>query len=235
LQEEDTLNMQQSRPEDHLKDFKQMVESYRSPLIRYCMLLTKSLWEAEDLVQETFLKVYSRVDESSHKEVTKSFLFRIAYHSWIDRLRKERKYGSSIALDHLEIQDHSLHPFDIKMALERLVASLPATQSVILLLNNYFQYTASEISRETGMTEGAVKAILHRAHAKLKVIGANEVSDKGLTSEQMKLLEVFQYAINMGDAGRLIQAFREIKSTYSKSHPSRLRRNATIELRCLAA
>ena len=68
--------------------FLQRTESLRPVLHRYCRSLTGSVWDAEDLVQDTLLRGFAKLGEFSNPiDNPKAYLFRIATNLWVDRVR----------------------------------------------------------------------------------------------------------------------------------------------------
>jgi RNA polymerase sigma factor (sigma-70 family) len=66
------------------------MESTMRRLYRYCLSLTKSVWQAEDLVQETLLKAYKVKSYEPGRILTISFLYTIAKNLFIDEKRRRR-------------------------------------------------------------------------------------------------------------------------------------------------
>lgn len=154
--------------------FLALIEPYRASLEWYCRSITDSTWEAEDLAQDTWLKAYSMFKRyPDRNEMSKTYLFRIASNTMIDRSRKSR-----LPVQGLAEQDTATgsqpDPIEIRSAMEYLVAYLPPRQRAILLLIDVFQFTASEVAEMIHTTEGAVKSGLHRARTKLREIGRDK-------------------------------------------------------------
>src|SRR6476620_4187462 len=69
--------------------FLQRTEPLRPDLHRYCRSLTGSVWDAEDLVQDTLLRGFAKLGEFSNPiDNPKAYLFRIATNLWVDRFRR---------------------------------------------------------------------------------------------------------------------------------------------------
>lgn len=149
--------------------FNALVEPHRSDLWRYCLYLTGSAWDAEDLVQETLLKAFARLSTTFQPLAVKPYLFRIASNTWIDS--KRRAGGQDQALDDdiaAEEQHVEADPIATRAAIERIVAVLPPRQRVVCLLADVFDVRVPEIAGILGITSGAAKAMLNRARAALK-------------------------------------------------------------------
>jgi RNA polymerase sigma-70 factor (ECF subfamily) len=152
--------------EEARKAFLRLIEPVRPDLWRYCLRLTGSAWDAEDLVQETLMKAYARLTWWEPVDA-RPYLFRIASNAWIDGLRKRR--AETVELDEARATAaDTADPAETWAAMEHLVAALPPRQRVVFLLTQVFDFTAGEAAAMLGMTEGGVKAALHRARAGLK-------------------------------------------------------------------
>lgn len=151
------------------KRFDEMTIPHRPALWRYCLRLTGSAWDAEDLVQETLTRAFSRLSQFWQPLEPRPYLFRIATNAWIDGLRRHR-----LALDSLEQMPDARLPATTEdpaltlAAMEALVRLLPPRQRAVLLLTQVFEFTAGEVAAMLGSSEGAVKAALHRARERLR-------------------------------------------------------------------
>lgn len=134
---------------DLRRAFEDLTEPHRPSLWRYCLRLTGSPWDAEDLVQETLMKAFARLTLFWQPLDPRAYLFRIASNEWIDGLRR-------------------VGPADTLAAMEELVTRLPPRQRVVLLLSDDFRFRAAEVAAMIGSKEGAVKAALHRARSALR-------------------------------------------------------------------
>ncbi|WP_235288044.1 RNA polymerase sigma factor [Paenibacillus tarimensis] len=149
----------------------------RPDLQRYCRSLTRSEWEAEDLAQDTLLKVlaHTQRDEAvagpeGNREINRAYVFRTARNLWIDGYRKtgrrqlevfeEGKAGAVVHLDE--------YPHDMEELLQTLLKVLMPKTFVILLLCDVYQFTAKEAGACIDMSEVAVQVALSRARGKLR-------------------------------------------------------------------
>jgi len=146
-----------------------LMELYHPALQMYCRSLTGSVWEAEDLAQDTWFKVFKRLSQSPpERTLGKTYIYRIAMNTWIDRCRKARVSVDSLA----DVAGYAAVPhvdsFEVEAALTTLIAELPPRQRIILLLTDVLRFTAAETARLLDSTEAAVKAGLHRARQRLE-------------------------------------------------------------------
>lgn len=147
-------------------EFNECVDEYADALYRYCIGLTRSPMDADDLVQTSFGKMWEH-REGLNKKAAKNWLYRTAYHAMIDNYRKVKRakeYQNSqkeIALEmHQEIEYKDL--------LEQALIALTPEQKNLVLLRDYEGYTYKELCEITGLTMPNVKIILYRSRKKLK-------------------------------------------------------------------
>lgn len=186
-------------------DFFNQLEGYRQDLMRYCCSITGSVWDAEDLVQETMLRAMLKT-EAAQSNIPKAYLFRTASNAWIDYCRKQRLDIDSVTdIDGLKIQD-KVDQDDVKEAIEMLVNHLPHRQQAVIFLMDVFQYTAAEVAEKMEFSEGAVKALVHRARTKLTSLNQKKKgkSDPILISEEeleanVDMVDVYHNAFNRRD------------------------------------
>lgn len=154
-------------------DFNKIIDPYRYDLKRYCLKKAGTEWDAEDLFQETLIKVYKAFQQSKIKEMNKTYVFRIASNTWIDLCRKKKMKLDTLEEENLPHQYSLSNEFVVREALESLSHQLPAKQVVIVLLMDVFQFTAKETAEMIATTEGAVHTTLHRARKKLQTLARN--------------------------------------------------------------
>ncbi|TMV51996.1 RNA polymerase sigma factor [Paenibacillus mesophilus] len=154
-----------------------LVHPYRHDLYRFCKMLTRSEWDADDLVQETLVKLFT-YGRNREIPVSKSYLFRTATNAWIDICRKNKV----VLVELQELPDTAAadpDPIELHGSLELLLETLPLGQATVVLLMDVFQYTAKETAQMIDSTEGAVKAMLHRARAGIRKQAASDRMEDG--------------------------------------------------------
>jgi RNA polymerase sigma factor (sigma-70 family) len=151
-----------------------LTSPHRPALWNFCLKLTGSPWDAEDLLQDTLLKAFSRMALLGQAVDLKAYLFRIASNTWIDQKRHMKVSFSDIdaAEEYVSDQPSPGAQAEYHEAMEILVSTLPPRQRVVLLLSDMFDFKAREIAGILDTTEGAVKAALHRGREALKKLQA---------------------------------------------------------------
>lgn len=121
---------------------------------------------AEDIVQDSYEKLWKNVGNVNPEKV-KSYLFTTAYHTLIDRLRKEKR---SVYIEDLPQREegHENQFTDLKEILHHAVNQLPDIQRIVVMLRDYEGYSYNDIGEITGLSESQVKVYIYRARIFLK-------------------------------------------------------------------
>jgi len=157
-----------------LNEYNQAVNNFSDRLYRFVLKNIRDIHKAEDIVQDSYEKLWKNVDNVNFEKV-KSYLFTTAYHTMIDRIRKEKRSSFSEELN-LKEQGHENNYSDLKEILNEAVERLPELQRMVLLLRDYEGYSYKEIGEMASLSESQVKVYIYRARVFLKkYIGSMEV------------------------------------------------------------
>lgn len=179
------------------------LEELNATLHRYCLSLTNSSWDSDDLVQDTWIKALEHVKQRSHVN-PEALLLRIAKNTWIDRVRRDQTYRRILdeKLEHvlsMEETSNENSKLNIEFAFQWLLEHLSPLQRTVLLLREVYDYSVSETATKLKTTEGAVKAALHRAHKVLQSLDPEEEElvlampeDEEMTLNLQALAEAYQ-------------------------------------------
>ncbi|QDH21885.1 RNA polymerase sigma factor [Saccharibacillus brassicae] len=190
------------------KTFAALIREHGAALSAYCRFLTGCKSESEDLLQETWLKAWTAYG-AKERTWNRAYLRSIAYHAWIDRVRKVRE-ESGYEADEEATTSEEDDPLRLWAAAERIVRLLTPEQRTVYLLMEYMRFTASETAALLRTTEGGVKASLHRARKKLGAQHRERIEEcSGLHGEERVQPEestVFAYleAIRLQDVRALL-------------------------------
>jgi len=165
--------------------FDRLVDKYQKPIINFVYRFTGSRADAEDLAQETFIKVYNAAANYVPSAKFTTWLYRIASNISIDYLRKRKTSGNPASLDEqLETEDgkvqqraadEKIRPVDSAMESEETekqvqaaLQSLPENQRAAIILKIYEDRPYSEIAAMIGVSISSVESLLFRARQELK-------------------------------------------------------------------
>lgn len=149
-------------------------------LYKYCLKLSGSPWQAEDLVQDTMLKTFYLKKSEPEREFTFSFLCTVAKNLYIDEKRKNRGdiyfnedfYG--VESDFIEYSS----------LIEALLTALPLKQAMLITLKDVFGYTSKEIAAMLRVRDESVKTALHRSRRKLRLHAEAEKNQRVFPSHE---------------------------------------------------
>jgi RNA polymerase sigma factor (sigma-70 family) len=186
------------------------MKQLHTSLLRYCLSLTETTWDAEDLAQDTWVKAVGAFKDLSHSN-PEAFLLRIAKNTWIDQARRTTVMTRIIKSEYpklLAVQSFSDSSFGIETAFQALIKYLSPLQRAVFLLRDVFGYSSLEAAALLRTTEGAVKAALHRARHSL-VLVRSDIDEEAVLSisvdEDLKaLLRSLTSAYQAGDITTLV-------------------------------
>jgi RNA polymerase sigma-70 factor (ECF subfamily) len=157
-----------------------LFEAHHDRIYRYLLRLVRNPAEAEDLTQETFLRAYRRGDSLRDPEAVRGWLYRIATHVCLDRLRQRKSHPAvqadevtgqlppavSASPSMLEVVERK----ETSACVQRCLDFLPDHYRAVILLHEAHGLTAPEIANFLGISLFTVKIRLHRARHKLQQV-----------------------------------------------------------------
>jgi RNA polymerase sigma-70 factor (ECF subfamily) len=135
--------------------------------------------EAEDLTQETFLRAYRRRDSLRYEGAQAAWLYQIATHVCLDRLRQVARRApmeSETDLDQVDVPEpdtpslqKTIERGEMSACVQRYLDRLADSYRAVILLHDMHELTSAEIAQLLGESLPNVKIRLHRARVKLKI------------------------------------------------------------------
>ena len=156
--------------------FEAIVERYRRALMRYVSRLLPPE-RAEDVVQQSFVKAYEAMHKGSAELNLRPWLYRIAHNGALNALR-DRGAGHVELSDTIDGVERPDQAFERKHGLRELVVSvqaLPERQRSAILLREMEGRSYEEIATALGVSDGAVRQLLHRARNALRAAAASVI------------------------------------------------------------
>ncbi len=152
--------------------FARLVEKYQRPLYAMLRRLVRQHEDADDLLQECFLRAFQHLEEFEVSRPFYPWLYRIALNLALSSMRRRKWQLPMESLDLLssgeEDPEKSIAASEFHVALERAIAKLPAEQRTILLLRTREDMSYQELSQTLGIEVGTVMSRLARAREKLR-------------------------------------------------------------------
>jgi len=193
--------------------FLDQVEPIRPQLHAYCRRLTRTLWDAEDLVQESLIRGFGGLAAlgQSKLEHPRAYLLRIATNAWIDRVRLSKREALADELPEPAAAPHVEQEVRVREAGTRLLALAPRERAAVLL-KDVFDASLEEIAAVLDSTTGAVKSALHRGRTRLREEEHRMALDPSSTQPNppsVALVDRFVAAFNARDRDALVALLLE--------------------------
>ena len=152
--------------------FRQIVAATSARLVRLAARMLGSLEEAEDVVQESYVKAYRALVSGAfdHRSSVSTWLYRIVSNAAVDALRGRARRPVATDTLHESAWDGAASA-EARLALVELddwLDGLPPEQRAALVLKSIEGHSSSEVAEILGITEGAVEQKLVRARAALR-------------------------------------------------------------------
>lgn len=180
----DEIELIQQLKEGNEQAFKTLVETYQDLVFNTAIGIVQNAEDAEDVAQETFIKVFRSVHTFKGESKISTWLYRITVSTSLDLLRSKKSKKRFSFLQRLfgdeneplyEIPDFN-HPgvaLDQKenaALLFKAIARLPENQKVAFTLNKVEELSYQEVAEVMKISISAVESLMHRAKQNLKKI-----------------------------------------------------------------
>src|SRR5262249_58985671 len=121
----------------------QCTEPLRLALPQYCRALTGSVWDAEDLVQDTLLRAFAKLgDVAPQIDNPKAYLFRIASNVWVDHFRRP----DWVTLQKSPMTSNPEQSLEIRDAAQQLMRLPPPQECAAVVLKEVLDFRLAEIA-----------------------------------------------------------------------------------------
>jgi RNA polymerase sigma-70 factor, ECF subfamily len=161
--------------------FRVLVERHSRSLFRVAYRLTGNEQDAEDVVQEAFLKAYRRLDQFESRAEVGSWLYRIAANCAVDVLRARRRrdeqplwHGTEDEAVPLELpapgpgSDWMAHASELRRRIGTAMSRLSPLERAAFVLRHFEERSTREIGEALGLETSAVKQSVFRAVRKMR-------------------------------------------------------------------
>jgi RNA polymerase sigma-70 factor (ECF subfamily) len=221
-----------------MSSFEEDIERYRHELRVHCYRMLGSYDEAEDLVQETFLRAWRGLDDFEGRSSVRAWLYRIATNACIDVRRPRRvlpyqlepaSFPSTtlparedvpwlqpfpdVLLDRAEEPDAvAIRRETIELAFLIAIQHLPARQRAVLIFRDVLGWPASETAAAVDLSVAAVNSALQRARPVLREhlpSHRSEWSAADVSAGERKLLRRYMAAWDNADPDALAALMHE--------------------------
>jgi RNA polymerase sigma-70 factor, ECF subfamily len=220
-------------------DFAELDDQFRPELTAHCYRMLGSIHDAEDLVQETYLRAWRSIDRFEGRSSLRTWLYRIATNVCLTALESRGRrplptdLGSESDPTAPLVQQPEvpwLEPIpdavvaaetsdpaaivasrhSIRLAFIAALQHLPPRQRAVLLLRDVLKWRAAEVAELLDTSTAAVNSMLQRAHAQIEEVAPTQDSVVEPTSPaQRELLERYVTAFESYDMAAIVQLFTE--------------------------
>ena len=155
------------------REFKQRFMPFHRRLYRVGYHLTGNAQDAEDLLQDTYLKLWQKRDDLREEAMTEAYLVTLMQNLFRDQRRLKRIDTSEDIEDHADPPDEqslsqTIEAKDEAQQMGVLMDQLPERDSTILKMHLVEDKSYEEIERDTGLSQGNLRIIMMRTKQKLK-------------------------------------------------------------------
>ncbi len=182
------------------QDFEKEAIPHMDSLYNFALKMTGDEDDADDLVQETYLKAFRFFDKFEKGTNCKAWLFRIMKNSYINDYRKQAKepnkvdyedvqnFYENIKSDEVELKHYEQDVFSnlLDDEISKAITGLPEDFRTIIILSDIEGFTYDEIADFVDIPVGTVRSRLHRARKMLYSLLYEYAKNKGFVSGQKK-------------------------------------------------
>jgi len=213
------------------ENFVEQAAPFRAELIAHCYRMLGSVHDAEDLVQETYLRAWRGYEAFEERAALRTWLYRIATNACLRALQSRARRvlptgvgdaavdpegsldGNGGAHDWLEPIPDAFTPEtasiarqSVRLAVMTALQELPARQRAVLILRDVVQFSAAEVAELLETTPAAVNSALQRARAHLDEVSPVEESlSEPDDAERRELIDRYCAAFENADIGALTE------------------------------
>jgi RNA polymerase sigma-70 factor (ECF subfamily) len=200
------------------EDFETLAEPYRRELLAYCYRMLGSVHDAEDLVQETYLRAWRSYGGFEGRSSLRTWLYRIATNACLTALQSKGRrplpsgLGAPGSDPDGELAQQPEVPWlepvpdimvgagssdpativtsreSIRLALIAALQHLPSRQRVVLIMRDVLSWRAAEVATMLGTTTVAVNSMLQRARAQISLLAPAEDAVTGPVTAEQRQL-----------------------------------------------
>jgi RNA polymerase sigma factor (sigma-70 family) len=176
LQEEQEFIQELLNPKTQNQAFQKLLKEYQKPLYNHVRNILLNHDDADDVLQNTFVKVFQNLNKFKGESKLFSWMYRIATNEALTFLSHKAKLGGvssetlqSKAIDNLKA-DIYFDGNEIQIKLQKAIIQLPEKQQLVFKMKYFEELKYEEISEILGTSVGALKASYHHAVKKIEAI-----------------------------------------------------------------
>ncbi|HEV7961274.1 MAG TPA: sigma-70 family RNA polymerase sigma factor [Actinoplanes sp.] len=193
-------------------DFAAATDPYRPELLAHCYRLLGSVHDAEDAVQETYVRAWRAYDRFEGRSSVRRWLYSIATRASLTAIEQRSRRANLEPLpDSLVSGDDPAGAVaaraGVRLAFVAALQHLPARQRAALVLRDVLDWPAADVAGMLDTTAASVNSALQRARATLKELDLDE--DEVAEPEDTALLDRYAAAFENADVTQLVAVVRD--------------------------
>lgn len=155
--------------------FQNIYDTFCKSLYRFTLSYMKDSFDAEEIVQDVFLKLWEKRDEVDEQKSFKSYLYRITVNKIFNELKHrivKRKYDQHLLNFDLvtqETPESSIQFQELNKKLESLLSKLPEQQRTIFIMSRWQGLSNAEIAQNLNLSARTVENQIYRAAKFIKL------------------------------------------------------------------
>ena len=158
--------------------FAVLVDRYKDMIFTLALKMVRNREEAEEVAQDTFIKIYNSLNKFKGDSKFSTWIYKIAYNTCLDRLKKNKKEDNNISIDEfsahlIKTMDNALSALEDKerkQTIQNCLNLLPSDENFLLTLFYFEDQSLEEIGKIMNINANNVKVKLFRSRQKLAVI-----------------------------------------------------------------
>ena len=171
--DEKEIIKQLNDPKTQRKAFEKVVRMYSEQLYWHVRRVVLSHDDADDVLQNVFMKAWTHLDSFSQESRISTWLYRIAINESIDFMRRQKKQqqvsvdNEDLSVANMLMADDYFDGNQTQAMLQEAIAQLPDVQRTVFNMRYFDEKKYSEISQVLHTSEGSLKASYHIAVKKI--------------------------------------------------------------------
>ncbi|MDP4115064.1 MAG: RNA polymerase sigma factor [Bacteroidota bacterium] len=176
MKEINDVEIIESIKKGNINDFNLLIDAYKNKAYSMLKRMLKNESDAEEILQDCFLKAYYSLDKFQYKSKFSTYFYRIVYNSAITKLSGKKRLieqAMDSVDDHYDLIDESYsfeNNKELSEKLNEIIEKLPPKYSAVLNLFYLEQLSIKEICEIMATTESNIKVLLYRSRNALKEI-----------------------------------------------------------------
>jgi RNA polymerase sigma-70 factor (ECF subfamily) len=176
--------------EGDTKAFAVLVDRYKDLVFTLAIQMLKNREEAEEVSQDTFIKVFKKLKNFKGDSKCSTWIYRIGYNTCLDRIKSNKRKQNTVAINaftahEVKTLDNALSIMEAqesKQTIQDCLQMLPAADCALLTLYYFEELSLEEIGKVIGVKANHVKVKLFRSRKKLTTILQNKLEPEIIES-----------------------------------------------------